>query len=202
MYNHISCSPVKQTKKQRQKDKKQTLHRWSLLTKCISIALLRLCTWSFLLVNSLCTRWRAPHDWEKRVEMTGKKKKLGPYYNSKGKSTVLSVSKDRACLAARTWTATAQLFGSLREAGHHYLLWSLCVFMHGLLPSCPRSVVRVQLSSAGTTAECSLNVSCSQSLYSYRRRRKRRRSRGKTCAWSKFPPLNRRVPSGRSTTWW
>lgn len=60
----------------------------------------------------------------------------------------------------------------LRVAEHHYLPLSVCVFMHGLLPSCPRQrcVMSMQLGSAGSTAECSLTASCSQSHYSYRRR--------------------------------
>lgn len=61
----------------------------------------------------------------------------------------------------------------LRVTEHHYIPLSVCVFMHGLLPSCPRQrcVITMQLGNAGNTAECSLTASCSQSHYSYRRRR-------------------------------
>lgn len=61
----------------------------------------------------------------------------------------------------------------LRVTEHHYIPLSVCVFMHGLLPSCPRQrcVMTMQLGNAGSTAECSLTASCSQSHYSYRRRR-------------------------------
>lgn len=49
------------------------LHRWPPLTHCISIALLWFGTWSFLLINRLCTGWGAPHVWKKkRLEMNFK----------------------------------------------------------------------------------------------------------------------------------
>lgn len=141
-------------------------YSWSLLTHCVSIALLRLCAWSFFLINGLCTGWGAPHVWgEKWVEMN---QKLG-----------IGASKhesQRFLFSETVWQwkrGTLNSLQFLRVTEHHYIPLSVCVFMHGLLPSCPRQrcVMTMQLGNAGSTAECSLTASCSQSHYSYRRRR-------------------------------
>lgn len=113
-WNHVSCSPDWKTQRQMTCLNFYILHRWSLLTHCVSIAFLWFCTWFLLLINSLCTGRGAPHVWEKVLRWLKK-----DYNRSKDNSTLLSVSKDRDCLAVKSWTAIALQF--LRVAGHHYL---------------------------------------------------------------------------------
>lgn len=150
------------------------LNRSWVLTRCIPIALLWLCSWSFLLINSLCTGWGAPHVWKKKVEMNEKtttfRRKDKPGWSLLAKTS---------CAAVETWTAAALQF--LREAGYHYLHWSVFTFIHGLLPFLS-TILRMQ--------QCSLHSwipwLLSESHYSNRRRRR-------TC-WC--PPLSRSNPSG------
>lgn len=139
-------------------------YSWSLLTHCVSIALLRLCAWSFFLINGLCTGWGAPHVWGEKMGWDESKT-----WNRSKRTRVSALSVFRDCLAVKTLNSLQ----FLRVTEHHYIPLSVCVFMHGLLPSCPRQrcVMTMQPGNAGNTAECSLTASCSQSHYSYRRRR-------------------------------
>lgn len=65
---------------------------------------------------------------EKKVEMNKKKKQLLDAKTSPGCSLLAKTG----CVAVETWTAAALQF--LRVAGHHYLHWSVFIFIHGLLP--------------------------------------------------------------------
>lgn len=84
---------------------------------------------------------------------------------------LLSVSKDRECLAVKTWTAK---LSSVPKSSWAPLSPLVCLCVHAwpaaLLPQ--TTICCEQLTSAGTTAECSLTASCSQSHYSYRRGRR------------------------------
>lgn len=73
---------------------------WSLLTHCVSIALLRLCAWSFFLINGLCTGWGAPHVWGEKMGWDESKT-----WNRSKQTRVSALSVFRDCLAVKTWNA-------------------------------------------------------------------------------------------------
>lgn len=114
---------------------------------------------------------------EKKVEMNEKtttfRRKDNPGWSLLAKTS---------CAAVETWTAAALQF--LREAGYHYLHWSVFTYIHGLLPFL--STMSTQDAAVQSPLLDSLIAFCSKSHYSNRRRRR-------TC-WC--PPLSRSNPSG------
>lgn len=158
---------------------------WSLLTHCFSIALLWLGAWSFLLINSLCTGWGAPHVWKTSDEVD-EWKKTWNLFQERAQVPLLSVSKDRECLAVKTWTAK---LSSVPKSSWAPLSPLVCLYVHAwpaaLLPQtticCEQCRHYCWMFLTALLLTVTLFI---------------QEEEANMCAWSECPPL-RSVPSGR-----
>lgn len=93
-------------------------------------------------------------------------------WNRSKQTRVSALSVFRDCLAVKTWNAELSPVPKSNWAPL-YPLVCLCVhaWPAALLPQTTMCYDHAAIGNAGSTAECSLTASCSQSRYSYRRRR-------------------------------